>query len=60
MVRDTGRDPSPPRAVVSGHSTTACGVAAGGTLVDLRGLDRLVAIGEDTIAAEFLRAYNDF
>lgn len=60
ILRDPVTYPSPVRAVGSNHSTTECGVAevvrrgerAGGTLVRMRGMDRILEITEDTITAE--------
>jgi FAD/FMN-containing dehydrogenase len=52
VVRDPDRYPSPVRARGSGHSTTLCGEAEGGTVVDVRGLDRILSIGPDTVTTE--------
>jgi len=49
---DPERYPSPVRAQGSAHSTTPCGEADGGTVIRMRGLDRIVRIGTDTVTAE--------
>src|SRR5437588_12228468 len=40
IVKDTAHYPSPVRAVGSNHSTAACGVAEGGTLVRMSKMNR--------------------
>src|SRR6266550_3247637 len=39
-MRDTDKHPSPVRGRGSGHSTTLCGIADGGTVVDVSRMDR--------------------
>jgi FAD/FMN-containing dehydrogenase len=51
-MRDPERHPAPVRAQGSGHSTTPCGEADGGTVIRMRALDRIVRIGVDTVTAE--------
>ncbi len=51
--------PSPVRAIGSTHSTTACGAADGGTLIDMTGMNRIIAIGNDTVTAEAGAIYID-
>ncbi len=51
-IRDTERCPSPVRGRGSGHSTTLCGVADGGTVVDVTRMNRIVSIGPDTVTTE--------
>lgn len=51
-LRDTERYPSPVRARGSGHSTTLCGIADGGTVVDVTRMNRIIAVGSDTVTAE--------
>ena len=51
-MADTERCPSPVRGRGSGHSTTLCGVADGGTVIDVTGMNRIVSIGPDTVTTE--------
>jgi FAD/FMN-containing dehydrogenase len=51
VMKDPAKYPSPVRAVGSNHSTSACGVADGGTLIRMR-MNRILAIGADTIIVE--------
>lgn len=52
IVRDQAQYPSPVRARGSGHSTTLCGEADGGTVVGMRSMNRILAIGTDTVTTE--------
>jgi FAD/FMN-containing dehydrogenase len=52
VMRDRERYPAPVRAHGSAHSTTLCGGADGGTVVNMRKLDRIASIGSDTVTAE--------
>ena len=52
VMRDRERYPSPVRARGSGHSTTVCGVADGGTVIEMKKMDRILEIGEDTVTVE--------
>jgi len=52
VMRDADRCPSPVRGRGSGHSTTICGVADGGTVVDMTQMNRILDIGPDTVTAE--------
>ena len=51
VLTDAVKYPSPVRAVGSNHSTSACGAADGGTLIRMR-MNRILAIGPDTITVE--------
>jgi FAD/FMN-containing dehydrogenase len=59
VMRDTTAFPAPVRAHGSRHSTTLCGAAEGGTVVDMRKLDRIVSVGPDTVTAEAGALYID-
>jgi FAD/FMN-containing dehydrogenase len=52
VMRDSERYPSPVRPHGSTHSTTQCTAADGGTVVDMRALNRILQIGSDTVTAE--------
>ncbi len=51
VMKDPARYPSPVRAVGSNHSTSACGVADGGTLVRMR-MNRILSMGSDGLTVE--------
>ena len=59
VLADPGRYPSPVRAVGSIHSTARCDVADGGTLLKMKGMNRILSIGEDTVTAEAGALYID-
>lgn len=59
VVRDRDRYPSPVRAAGSNHSTTRCVVADSGTVVDMRGMNRILEIGDETVTAEAGALYID-
>ena len=59
IIMDAGRYPSPIRAVGSNHSTTSCGVADNGTLIDMKGMDRIIEITDDTVTVEAGALYID-
>ena len=59
IVLDEESYPSPVRAGGSHHSTTACGVVDGGTLVITRAMNRIISIGEDHVTAEAGALYID-
>ena len=59
ILKDPVKYPSPVRAVGSNHSTTECGVADGGTLIKMSGLNRILEIGPDTVTAQGGAIYID-
>ncbi|MPZ99145.1 MAG: FAD-binding protein [Dehalococcoidia bacterium] len=59
VMRDREHYPSPVRAVGSNHSTTHCGVADEGTLIDMRGMDRILHVGDDYVVVEAGALYID-
>ena len=59
IMRDREKYPAPVRAVGSNHSTTACAVAEGGTVVNMRKLEKIIEIGEDSITTEGGALYID-
>jgi FAD/FMN-containing dehydrogenase len=52
VLKDPTTYPSPVRAVGSNHSTSACGVAEGGTLIRMPGMNRILDIGGDTVTVQ--------
>jgi FAD/FMN-containing dehydrogenase len=52
VMRDPARYPGPVRARGSGHSTTLCGEADEGTVVDMSKMNRILEVGEDTVTVE--------
>jgi FAD/FMN-containing dehydrogenase len=48
VLKNTGQYPSPVRAIGSNHSTAACGVVDGGTLIKMK-MNRILNIGADTV-----------
>jgi FAD/FMN-containing dehydrogenase len=59
VLTDAERYPSPVRAHGSNHSTTLCGVADGGTVLKMRGMDRILEIGPDTVTVQAGALYID-
>jgi FAD binding domain/D-arabinono-1,4-lactone oxidase len=51
VMKDPVKYPAPVRAVGSNHSTSPCGVAEGGTLIQMK-MNKIVNIGQDTLTAE--------
>jgi FAD/FMN-containing dehydrogenase len=52
ILRDPHRYPSPVRAVGSNHSTAPCGAADGGTVIRMRGMNRILEITDEHVTAE--------
>jgi len=59
VLTDPARYPSPVRAVGSNHSTAFCGIAEGGTLIKMAGMNRILDIGKDTVTAQAGALYID-
>jgi FAD/FMN-containing dehydrogenase len=59
ILRNPGQYPSPVRAVGSNHSTAACGIADGGTLIRMGRMNRILEIAQDTVTAEAGALYID-
>ena len=51
VMKNPDKYPSPVRAVGSNHSTARCGVAEGGTLIQMK-MNRILSIGSDTVTVE--------
>src|SRR5262245_1730527 len=52
ILRDTAKYPSPVRGVGSNHSTAACSAADGGTMIKMRGMNRILEITDETVTVE--------
>src|SRR6202167_1996403 len=52
ILTNPGKYPSPVRAVGSNHSTTPCGAADGGTLIQMSKLNQILEITADTVTAQ--------
>ncbi|HEU5227386.1 MAG TPA: FAD-binding protein [Ktedonobacteraceae bacterium] len=59
IMRDAQRYPGSVRAIGSNHSTTACGATDGGTLVNMRKMNRIKEIRSDTVTVEAGALYID-
>jgi FAD/FMN-containing dehydrogenase len=59
VVRNPERYPSPVRALGAAHSMTECVVADSGTVLDMTGMDRIIAIGAHTVTVEAGALYLD-
>lgn len=52
ILRDRKRYPSPVRPIGSGSSTTRCISANSGTVLDMSGMDRVLAIDDDSVTVQ--------
>ena len=52
ILKNPTQYPSPVRAVGSNHSGSTCGVAEGGTLIKMSGMNRVLDIGPDTVTVQ--------
>jgi hypothetical protein len=52
ILQDRTKYPSPVRAFGSNHSTAPCSVADGGTMIAMRGMNKILEITEDSVTAE--------
>jgi FAD/FMN-containing dehydrogenase len=52
ILKDPEKFPSPVRAFGSNHSTAACSAADGGTMIRMKGMNRILEITEDTVTVE--------
>jgi FAD/FMN-containing dehydrogenase len=59
ILKDPQRYPAPVRAVGSFHSTAGCGAADGGTLIRMNKMNRILAVGSDTVTVEAGAIYID-
>ena len=56
ILRDPVTYPSPVRAFGSNHSTAACSAADGGTMIRMRGMNRILEITDDSVTVEAARS----
>lgn len=59
VLQDPERYPAPLRAVGSNHSTTQCAVARNGTVIEMKGMSRILEIGNGTVTVEAGALYID-
>ena len=59
VMQDHDSFPAPVRAVGSNHSTTRCGVADNGTVVEMTKMNRIIEVGADTVTTEAGALYID-
>jgi len=59
ILKNPDKYPSPVRAIGSNHSTERCGVAEGGTVIDMSGMNKILAITGDTVTAQAGAIYVD-
>lgn len=58
VVKRRRKYPAPVRAVGSSHSTTACGTADSGTIIEMK-MNRIVALDEDSVTVQAGARYVD-
>ncbi|HUK17611.1 MAG TPA: FAD-binding oxidoreductase [Bryobacteraceae bacterium] len=59
VMKNPAQYPSPVRAVGSNHSTSPCGTADGGTLIQMSKMNAILDIGSDTVTAQAGAIYID-
>jgi hypothetical protein len=59
VLKDAVRYPSPVRAVGSNHSTAACAVVDGGTILKMTGMNKILDISNGTVTAQAGALYID-
>ena len=59
ILKDPVKYPSPVRAVGSNHSTAPCGIADGGTLIKMLGMNKIVSIANQSVTAQAGAIYYD-
>jgi hypothetical protein len=52
ILQDPAKYPSPVRAFGSNHSTAPCSAADGGTMIRMKGMNRILEITEDSVTVE--------
>ena len=59
ILKDPVKYPAPVRSVGSNHSTSRCGVAEGGTVIRMIGMNKILNIGTDTVTVQAGALYID-
>jgi FAD/FMN-containing dehydrogenase len=59
VLKDPGQYPSPVRAIGSNHSTSPCGTADGGTVIEMAKMNGIVEIAQDTVTVQGGAIYID-
>ena len=52
ILKNPAKYPSPVRAFGSNHSTAPCSAADGGTMIRMRGMNRILEVTEDSVTVE--------
>jgi FAD binding domain len=52
ILKDTVKYPSPVRAFGSNHSTAPCSAADGGTMIRMRGMNKILEVTDDSVTVE--------
>jgi FAD/FMN-containing dehydrogenase len=59
ILRNPAQNPSPVRAIGSNHSTERCGVADGGTVIRMSGMNRILDTSNNTVTVQAGAIYID-
>ena len=59
ILKNPGQYPSPVRAIGSNHSTERCGVADGGTVIRMSGMNQILDISNNTVTCQAGAIYID-
>jgi FAD/FMN-containing dehydrogenase len=59
VLKNPNQYPSPVRAVGSNHSTAACGVVEGGTLIKMSRMNRILEVTNGSVTVEAGAVYID-
>jgi FAD/FMN-containing dehydrogenase len=59
ILKNPSQYPSPVRAIGSNHSTERCGVADGGTVIKMSGMNRILDISNNTVTVQAGAIYID-
>ena len=59
ILKNPDKYPSPVRAIGSNHSTERCGIADGGTVIQMIGMNQILDISKDTVTVQAGAIYVD-